>query len=104
MIAEKLHALVARGDANSRSKDIYDLHLFLPKADPKTLRKALKRCFAYRKTDLPENLSSALTKLNTTILEKGWVNAIVSVSNAPKFQAAFDTRIAQIIELEKSSR
>jgi hypothetical protein len=32
IIAEKLHALIAHGDINSRSKDIYDLANFLPKA------------------------------------------------------------------------
>jgi hypothetical protein len=102
MIAEKLHALVARGDANSRSKDIYDLNLFLPKANPKTLMDALNRCFTYRKTELPENLSDVLSKLNTTILEKGWANAITSVPNAPDFKAVFDELTAQVIEIEKS--
>ena len=32
IIAEKLHAVVVRGGANSRSKDIHDLAIFLPKA------------------------------------------------------------------------
>ena len=45
IIAEKLHALVAHGDINSRSKDVYDLAIFLPKADPDILEAALKRCF-----------------------------------------------------------
>lgn len=35
--AEKLHALISHGDENSRSKDVHDLAIFLPKADPKTL-------------------------------------------------------------------
>jgi predicted nucleotidyltransferase component of viral defense system len=104
IIAEKLHALVARGDANSRSKDIYDLHLFLPKANPKILMDALTRCFAYRKTELPESLSDVLSKLNTMTLEKGWANAIFSVPNAPKFKGVFDELTAQIIKIEKSIR
>lgn len=104
IIAEKLHALVTRGDANSRSKDIYDLYLFLPKAHPKTLMDALSRCFTYRKTELPESLSDVLSQLNTTTLEKGWANAIFSVPNAPTFKTVFDELAAQIIEIEKSLR
>jgi hypothetical protein len=42
MIAEKLHALIAIGNANSRSKDIHDLALFLPQAETKILREALQ--------------------------------------------------------------
>ncbi|PWU13419.1 MAG: hypothetical protein C5B49_14815 [Bdellovibrio sp.] len=101
MIAEKLHALIARGSANSRSKDIYDLHLFLPKADPETLQSAVKKCFAYRKTGLPESISSVLAGFNTAILEKGWKNAVASVPDAPKFQAVFDDLIDQLGELEE---
>ncbi len=37
VIAEKIHALVDRGADNSRSKDIFDLHLFFPK-DGQALR------------------------------------------------------------------
>ena len=35
MIAEKVHTLVALGDANSRSKDIFDLAYLLPQANEK---------------------------------------------------------------------
>jgi predicted nucleotidyltransferase component of viral defense system len=104
MIAEKLHALVARGEANSRSKDIYDLHLFLPKADAKTLRTALKRCFAHRQTELPESISTLLSELNTKILERGWANAVASVPNAPKFAVAFEVLKAQLVAIEKAFR
>jgi predicted nucleotidyltransferase component of viral defense system len=40
--AEKLHALISHGDDNSRSKDVHDLAIFLPKADPQTLKRAIK--------------------------------------------------------------
>lgn len=102
IIAEKLHALVARGNANSRSKDVYDLRLFLPKADGQTLQTALKKCFSYRKTEFPASFSKILTELNTTILERGWVNAMVSIPDAPKFKVVFDEVIVQLAKLEKS--
>ena len=41
IIAEKLHALVSHGDQNSRSKDVHDLAVFLPKADAKVLKEAV---------------------------------------------------------------
>jgi predicted nucleotidyltransferase component of viral defense system len=100
IIAEKLHAVVARGDANSRSKDIYDLRNFLPKANSDTLRAALMNCFAYRKTEIPESFANVLKSLNTATLEKGWINAMVSIPNAPKFEEVFNDLISMFEVLE----
>lgn len=93
IIAEKLHAMVARGDANSRSKDVYDLVRFLPMADDKVLRQALKKCFEFRKTAMPGSFAGLLAQLNTSILEKGWASATVSVEKASNFKATFTTLI-----------
>ena len=38
MAAEKIHALVDRGEYNSRSKDIFDLCQFLPKSNTDYLK------------------------------------------------------------------
>ena len=57
MIAEKIHALVDREEGSSRSKDIFDLVHFLPKANKPILKKALKACFNYRNTKLPIELN-----------------------------------------------
>ena len=35
--SEKIHCLISRGSANSRSKDIFDLSFYLPKCDPDVL-------------------------------------------------------------------
>lgn len=91
IIAEKLHALVSHGDQNSRSKDVHDLAVFLPKADGKVLREAIKKCFEYRETELPSNFSEVLRGLDTKRLERGWASAVASVSGAPTFKSAFDT-------------
>jgi hypothetical protein len=93
IIAEKLHAMAARGDANSRSKDVYDLAFFLPTADEKVLREALKKCFEFRKTEVPENFAHLLKQLDTSILEKGWASATVSIGSAPKFKTVFSKMI-----------
>ena len=75
IIAEKIHALVDRGSENSRSKDVFDLHLFLPRADKKKLQAALEACFKYRRTELPEDLAGTLEKIDLAILTQGWAGA-----------------------------
>ncbi len=99
--AEKLHALVIHGDANSRSKDIHDLSVFLPKADAEILGTALKRCFEFRKTELPKKISSEIKKINTHRLEKGWANSVSTVARAPDFKTTFDAVIKNMAKLEK---
>ncbi len=99
--AEKLHALVIHGDANSRSKDIHDLSVFLPKADAEILGTALKRCFEFRKTELPKKISTEIKKINTHRLEKGWANSVSTVARAPDFKTTFDAVIKNMAKLEK---
>jgi hypothetical protein len=102
IIAEKLHALISHGDANSRSKDIHDLAVFLPKADAETLGTALQRCFEFRKTELPEKVSAEIKKINIHRLEQGWANSVSTVANAPEFKIAFDAVVKNMARLEKS--
>ena len=101
IIAEKLHALISIGNVNSRSKDVHDLAIFLPKADPGILLEALAKCFSFRKTNLPESLSEAVQSINTTMLKRGWANAIASVPDASKFDVAFDAVVAELRRIKK---
>lgn len=87
--AEKLHALISHGDDNSRSKDVHDLALFLPKADPKTLKQAIKNCFEFRETEIPKSFYKGVRQLNTSRLEKGWDSAVSSIPNVGKFSESF---------------
>ncbi len=102
IIAEKLHALITHGDANSRSKDVYDLAIFLPRADALILRKALKRCFEFRKTDLPQSISDILEGIDTFRLERGWPNAVASIISPPQFRTTFETVVRYIGDMEKA--
>lgn len=86
MIAEKLHALLFLGSKNSRSKDIYDMNLFRDKADPVALREAIERTFAYRDFPVPQSISEAISKIDTTILKRGWKSAIASVPEKMVFE------------------
>lgn len=103
IIAEKLHALISHGDENSRSKDVHDLAIFLPKADGPTLKKALKRCFDFRSTELPTSFYTEIKKLNTDRLERGWNSAIASIPNTKSFKSTFEKVMKLIGEFEAES-
>lgn len=102
--AEKIHALVTHGNINSRSKDIHDLSVFLLKADTAVLGEALKKCFAFRETEMPESFSKAIKSINTTTLQRGWLAATTTVRTEREFQEAFDAIVKNITRLEKSFR
>ena len=99
--AEKLHALISHGDENSRSKDVHDLALFLPKTDPKTLKKAIRNCFEFRDTEMPQIFFDEVKKLNTSRLEKGWDSAVSSIPNVGSFNEAFKALCDHLAKSEK---
>jgi len=98
--AEKLHALISHGDQNSRSKDVHDLAVFLPKVDGPTLKKALKRSFDFRSTDLPKSFHIEIKNINTDRLERGWASAVDSMPKAMSFKTAFEKVVQLIGEIE----
>ncbi|MBK8202109.1 MAG: nucleotidyl transferase AbiEii/AbiGii toxin family protein [Bdellovibrionales bacterium] len=100
--AEKIHALVAHGNINSRSKDVHDLSVFLPKTDTTILGEALKKCFDFRETEMPESLSKTVKAINTTSLQRGWLTATATVPKERNFNEAFDVVVKAVAKLEKS--
>lgn len=98
--AEKLHALISHGDDNSRSKDIHDLAIFLPKVDGPTLKEALKRSFDFRSTEIPKSFYAEIKNLNTSRLERGWASAVDSIPNAMSFKSAFEEVLKLIGKIE----
>jgi predicted nucleotidyltransferase component of viral defense system len=90
IIAEKLQTLVVRGGDNSRAKDVFDLHYYLPKADIKTLKIAVNKCFEFRETQMPSDLGKELSKIDQSLLKRGWKSAMLSIRNAPTFEEAFE--------------
>lgn len=85
VISEKLHALLFLGSRNSRSKDIYDMHLFWDRADLGVLKQAIEKTFAYRDFPVPKSISHAISQIDTTILKKGWASATATVPGNLKF-------------------
>lgn len=100
ILAEKLHSLVTIGDRNSRSKDVFDVHMFLPQATPAALRQALAATFAFRGDALPANISETLRALDTTTLKRGWTAAMLSLQDPPTFEVALSNVIKRMAQLE----
>ena len=89
VIAQKLHALVSRAEGSSRAKDVYDLFIFLPRADPEHLAAALKSTFAHRQTSLATPLGERLRTIDHSVLRLAWSSAVVSAApTAPSFDDA----------------
>ncbi len=63
VVAEKLHAMVVLGFANSRMKDFYDIYLLAKRFDfdGVILTAAIKATFELRKTPLPPGIPICLT-------------------------------------------
>lgn len=74
--------------------------IFLPKADPKTLKEAIKNCFQFRKTEVPNSFFEEVKKLNTSRLQKGWLSAVASAPSARPFEEAFKILAKELKEIE----
>ncbi len=68
--AEKLHALISHGDQNSRSKDVHDLAVFLPRTNNKILKEAIQKSFDFRDTEVPSSFLSVLKKVGPMRLRR----------------------------------
>jgi len=96
IVAEKLHTLVDRGGNSSRSKDVYDLHYYIPLANSKLMQTAIERCFAFRGTPVPSDMASFLSKIDLALLKRGWKSAIASLKDAPNFDEAFNVIVKEV--------
>ncbi|MCX6119246.1 MAG: nucleotidyl transferase AbiEii/AbiGii toxin family protein [Proteobacteria bacterium] len=90
IIAEKLHTISKLGAINSRSKDIFDIHLLCNQANPIDLQAALAATFAFRGDKLPPSLSQQLSKTDRTMLKKGWQSAAGYLGAHVDFDTAFE--------------
>lgn len=63
VIAEKFHAMVALGRANSRMKDYYDVWMLTNtmKLDPERMQRAIEATFARRKSKIPTSTPDGLS-------------------------------------------
>jgi len=63
VIAEKFHAMVVLGRANSRMKDYYDAWMLMStfEIEPERLQRAIAATFARRKTEIPASVPDGLS-------------------------------------------
>jgi hypothetical protein len=94
IIAEKLHPLVKLGPDNSRSKDIFDLAHFLPKASVDLLKMAIEATFDYRGGPVPVSFAEFLRSFDRQKLRRGWKSATGTILAAPDFDRCFDEIIS----------
>ncbi len=79
IISEKLHALISKGDLNSRSKDIFDLSFLLDRCEGGRLLGAIKATFQAARTELPQDILRAVEEIDDSILRLGWISATSSI-------------------------
>ena len=96
IIAEKIHAFISRNGDSSRSKDIFDLAFFLPKADKQLLKKAIGICFKNRNTNLPESIHKTMLSFDFQLAEKGWIKATSSLVEKITFNDCITTILHEI--------
>ncbi len=104
IIAEKFQTIVVRADQNSRAKDIFDLYYYLPKANSSILKRAIKRCFEFRRTEMPDDPIEYLSKIDVSLLKRGWKTATISLQEAPSFDEAFESIIDELKKVFPSPR
>jgi predicted nucleotidyltransferase component of viral defense system len=95
--SEKLHTLVTRGSENSRSKDVFDLAILLPKANSQVFKEAIVRTFDYRGDPVPKFMVNALREIDTTLLQRGWKSALAGMKTIPEFDETFDAVVERLI-------
>ena len=74
IIAEKFEAIVSLGDANSRYKDFYDIHVLAGKSnlDGRELKEAVRETFAHRGTGFDDIIAFAENFVESPIHQNRW--------------------------------
>jgi hypothetical protein len=98
-VSEKLHAMITLGDANSRSKDLFDINFLLPKCNADLLQFALLNTFKSRKDDPPKDLINQIKKIDTAVLRRGWRRAIGGLAEENNFDETFAKMIKKLEEI-----
>jgi predicted nucleotidyltransferase component of viral defense system len=103
-IAEKLHAMVMLGEANSRMRDFFDIHALSEhhRFDGDILTRAVRATFERRRTPIPESLPLAMTPAFAAIHAKQmqWQGFLgkSGLNSAPPQLSDVVVRIAAFLE------
>jgi predicted nucleotidyltransferase component of viral defense system len=97
-IAEKLHAMVTLGAANSRMRDFFDVHALASRQtfDGGLLAAAVAATFGRRRTDIPNELPMALSRAFAELPGKasqwaGFTRRLVGTAPPPVLGAVIDS-------------
>jgi Nucleotidyl transferase AbiEii toxin, Type IV TA system len=99
IFSEKIHSMVANGDRNSRSKDVFDLAHYTSIVNPNIVKTAILNTFSYRQMPVPGSIAETLANIDTSVLRLGWRSATRDIPGKPDFDAEF----SRIIEFLKSA-
>lgn len=98
-IAEKLHAMVMLGEANSRMKDFFDIHALSEhnRFEGELLARSIRATFERRRTQIPESPPLALTPRFAALREKQlqW-QAFLRKNSLRSAPATFGETVARI--------
>ena len=101
IFAEKLQTLLARGSANSRAKDVYDLVEIFPRCKSSAdIARAVRVVCQKRNTRLPENLVEVVGRIDRGVLTAAWGSVDVA-GKAPAFKDCWDQLMALLTKLAK---
>jgi predicted nucleotidyltransferase component of viral defense system len=98
LIAEKMQSLTILGDANTRMKDFYDIWLLSHQVEleGETLSAAILNTFKKRNTEIPRNLSEAISDKYAIRQENQWQAFLCNSNLDQKDIPNFEQVIAEI--------
>jgi predicted nucleotidyltransferase component of viral defense system len=100
IFSEKLQTLVARGNANSRAKDVYDLVLLFGRcADHAELKEAVEATFATRETPIPPSFHEMAKGLSVRQIEHSWKSVQLETTDLD-FQTAWDNLLRMLRDFD----
>jgi len=95
-ILYNLSFLIHNNWGGSRTKDIFDLNLLLPKCNAINLKKSLTETFRYRGDHLPENIILNISQIDRTLLKMGWASAVSDIPKSLNFDKEFEGILAHL--------
>ena len=81
-------------DPKAKTRSIY-----LPQAKKESLKLAIKSCFEYRKTDLPENLYETMKAYDFFLVKKSWNKVTSVVAEKVDFETCLNTVLENLKRL-----
>lgn len=100
VFAEKLEALLRRGSANSRAKDLHDLILLFEKCPNKEiLRDAIVLTFSNRSMSIPTSFAESIENFDMSTLKRAW-DSVFIVGQKKTFEAIKEQLIICLTRLD----